>query len=281
MEREESTRFEAVKPHYVIAALLVAVSAAIAACAIHAGLSEPRSQFGSDAMLAVGLAQVALLAAWTAWGRRFTMLRTATLVGGVAAWSVPLAQWNPENETVAREWIFALASFSGVIVIALAAIRAAGWSIHIKGTEEASASRRRRAGQFSLWDLLSLLTSAGLVAGLFTWLQVPWQSLFDMATLFGLLAAPVIVCLIAGIACRRVSRLLLWLIPALIAGAILRELSPSERDYAPLLAMMCGYVMLAMQALRSFGLRLAKRLPTLKADNPEINSEPRSSHPVG
>jgi hypothetical protein len=249
-----------VKPHHLIIALLIVVSMIIAPCAMLAGVRSPGWDGGLETMLAVGLAQIALLAAWAAWGRRWAVLRFAALTAGIVAWALPLAHWTGSHEPAPDEWMFALMCYAGLILLVLAAVRLCGWTIRIGTTEQGPACSSRRH-QFSLWDLFSLVTSAALVAGFMTWAEVPWRSLLEMAVFVALLAAPVIVCLITGFAYRRTSRLLLCVIPALVSAMMLSGISQGGRNYLLVIALLCGFTLLATQALRSGGIRLGKAVP--------------------
>jgi hypothetical protein len=128
--------------------------------------------------------------------------------------------------------------------------------------------------QFSLWDLLSLLTAAALLCGFSTWMQVPWTSLRDALAFAGLFGGLSAACLLIGARCARPSRMIpLMLLAMLLAGCVLGALG-AERNYVIVLSVLCAYNVLALQALKIAGLRLGRidgdsSGPTARVARPE------------
>lgn len=258
----------AFRPITVVIVLLLSASAAAAACVVTAAGASDRTSAALSLMFAVGLAQIALLTAWLAWGEGLTFWRVALLCGGLAFWSWPMNRWAANGYP---QWLFVLTTYAAIIAGVLLLLRVAGVAVlhlprplsftHADENEEADERRqtgRRRRGrrQFSLWTLLSLVTGAAVVTGLLRLSAIPWGHLLEAGALACTFAVFALICLMAGIALPRPAGVILAVVGAAALCAAWLHWLGGKQNYLLVCGALGGYVTLSMQALRSVGYSL-------------------------
>lgn len=133
--------------------------------------AHPETSF----MLLWGLScgQLALLVVWSVWGQTAWLIRWLSVVAAAAWVGWPLAEATSGRWT---EWFALMCLFGLCVSVPLHVARARGWTVHTAGirlfTDQPASIRR---GQFSLADLLSLLTLSALVLGLRSHIAFPWR----------------------------------------------------------------------------------------------------------
>lgn len=131
-------------------------------------------------MLLWGLScgQLALLVVWSVWGKAAWLIRWLTVVAAAAGVGWPLAEATSGRWT---EWFALMCLFGLCVSVPCHVARARGWCLQTAGirlcTDQPASIRR---GQFSLADLLSLLTFSALVLGLRTSVAFPWRHLIEV-----------------------------------------------------------------------------------------------------
>lgn len=126
----------------------------------------------------VACGQLALLAVWNVWGSAAWLCRLLGVLAA-AAW----IGWPLADATSGRwaEWYSLLCLFMVAVSGPLYVARARGWRLCVP-TAEGSSSPPSRAHwtQFSVGDLLSLMTLTGLVLGLRGVAAFPWRHLGEV-----------------------------------------------------------------------------------------------------
>jgi uncharacterized membrane protein len=208
------------------------------------------------------------------------VLRIGSLVAAIAGWAFPLTRWNERDghsSAQPQEWMFVLGCYAALIVVLLSTLRLTGLGTGPSTRTETTAADARRR-QFSLWQLISGLTAAGVLCGFWTWLRVPWASLRDALTFACLFGALATASLLIGGLCRRPSRMIVLTLAAMmLAGCVLGALG-AERNYVVVLSVLCAYLTLSMQAMRAAGLRLIAADSAPPVADAENHSDPASRH---
>jgi hypothetical protein len=245
------------RPSTLVSYLLFTASVAVAGCVVLVGRASEPASAAAHEMFAVGLAQIALLAAWLAWGRRPVLLRVTALAGGLAFWSWPMAHWIANGYA---HWLFVLTAYATSIITVLAILRMTGvaafGSVTLSSDGRTSPGAQHASWQFSLWTLLSLMTAAAVVVALMRWAAIPWESLGEAGVFIASFTILAFASLLVGAGLRRPSRVLLAVIALAFLGALWFSLFGATRHYLLICGVLSGYIALSMQALRTVGLRL-------------------------
>jgi hypothetical protein len=232
--------------------LLFAASVALGACVVLAGRAGGPSSAAAHAMFATGMAQIALLAGWLAWGRRLLLVRVMALAGGLALWSWPMREWIPNGYA---HWLFVLTAYAVLITAALTLLRLRSVTL-IDTDAKTCTDPRNQSGQFSLWTLMSLVTGAAVLMGLMRLAAIPWDSLAEAGVYVASFATLAFVSLLIGAGLRRPSRVIFAVCGLAVLGAVWFSLLGATQHDLLVFGVMSGYIALSMQALRTVGLRL-------------------------
>jgi len=200
----------------------------------------------------MGLAQIGLLAAWLAWGRRLLLVRVLALAGGLALWSWPMGDWIPNGYA---HWLFVLTAYAVLIAGALAALRMAGVTL-IDPALYPFGGSHNQSRQYSLWTLLSLMTGAAVLTGLLRLAAIPWDSLFEAGIFIASFASLAVVSLLIGGGIRRPSRLTVAILSVAALGTTWFAMLGATRHYWLICGILSGYLVFSMQTLRTVGITL-------------------------
>ncbi|MEQ8787523.1 MAG: hypothetical protein RIC55_14560 [Pirellulaceae bacterium] len=238
----------------VIVALLVAASGAAAVCALAAAGASESPGTAVHLMFSVGLAQIALLSAYLAWGGRWLLLRVLLLAGGLACWARPMDAWQPRGDA---HWLFVLTLYSGMIVVVLCLLRATGrGGVCDRPTAAKDARRsavRVRTRRYSLLGLMSLMTAVSILLGLLRLSAIPIDSLGEAMVFSATFAALSVFAVLAGSWLRSPGEVILAMLGATIVCTGWLHWLGGTRDYLLVCGALGGHVALAMQALHSGG----------------------------
>jgi hypothetical protein len=131
-------------------------------------------------MLLWGLScgQLTLLVVWSVWGQTAWLVRWLSVLAAAAWVGWPLAEATNGRWT---EWFALMCLFGLCVSVPFQLARARGWTLQTVGVRlftDQPASMRR--GQFSLADLMSLVTLSALVLGLRSNVAFPWRHLGEV-----------------------------------------------------------------------------------------------------
>lgn len=131
-------------------------------------------------MLLWGLAcgQLTLLVVWSVWGQTAWLIRWLSVVAAAAWVGWPLAEATNGRWT---EWFALMCLFVLCVSVPCHVARVRGWTVHsldLRPFTDQPAPMRRV--QFSLADLLSLVTLSALILGLRSSVAFPWRHLGEV-----------------------------------------------------------------------------------------------------
>lgn len=172
------------KPHHLLVGLLVAVHMLAGAAA--ASLAYSMRVTWPDPLAAVilgtALGQLAIAAAWLAWGRLLIALRGALLLVVMLGWLFPVANCMGSSDQRRAWWGGILLVHALSVAICLIAVRLTGTRLSIEGEAETPVSRIK-PWQFSVGGILTLTTFLAMLLGVGRHLDFPWEE-FGSATSF-------------------------------------------------------------------------------------------------
>ena len=182
------------KPHHLLVALLVLanVFGGSALVAVVFTLQESWPNTLPVITLGVGLGQLALVAAWFAWGRWHVVFRAGVLLAAILAWLFPLAQCTGDDHHATR-WGGILLLYGLCVALPLALVRLSGLTMLLDGRPPAAAGKVR-PWQFTVGGVLSLTALAAILLGTARHLDFPWQKAVPASLFCAASAAGAAVC---------------------------------------------------------------------------------------
>jgi hypothetical protein len=216
-------------------------------------------------LVGLTLSQPSLLAIWVAMGRKGPLWRCSAIVAVIVGWSVA---WRARFAANALEVGVALLVQAGFIIGVLGLARLVGAGV-VCATEAGRALSPRKF-QFTLRQLLVLMTLLAIAMGLIRWFGPPeapsvlrrWRSVLELGAFTGSGAAVTLAALWAALGVGWPALRLLFL-ASIVAAAVtgLAYLLPASasRDLWVLLASQSLLVFVSLLVVRMAGYRLAWR----------------------
>ncbi|MEX0820337.1 MAG: hypothetical protein WD070_12125 [Pirellulaceae bacterium] len=224
---------------------------------------------GAGGVIGLGLSfsQIVLLSLWLVWGRSGVLLRgVSTLLGvwGISCLANFSTDGGPHRVGI---WFGVLLLFCGVCVIPLFIAKFVGCELSNEAAESPLARDRRwSTNQFTIWGLLSLMTTVGITLAVLRFAEFPMPHLFEVIWFVTILAATGCTILLLALFLRRLYiAILATLMISPIGGVLLSLFGPAPDDDALLLILMTfvqgAAILAAVVVLRTSGYRLVRSCP--------------------
>lgn len=247
------------KPHHLLVGLLIAVHFLAGAAfgslsySVRPTWPEPLATL----ILGAALGQLAIAAAWLAWGRLLVAIRAALFLVVMLGWLFPVAACMGDTDQLRKWWGGILLVYALSLTASLVGIRLAGSTLVLEG-DLPPPDPRVKPWQFTVGGVLTLMTLLAMLLGIGRHLDFPWEDFYS-AVSFCLGTA-----LAAAASVYLAFRLrILWLALALppilcgIVGSLFWMFLIPHESFVGMGALQGGVISLSAGVLRVAGYQLA------------------------